>query len=170
MFHAVFAVTVLAILIHLVRTRDMGFHAARVVELSLLYFLALCWGAAGALLALPHILFPDYVASFIGWDPGSPFQVELGFASLGTSIVSILCIWFRGWFWLAPIVAKSVFLLGAAYVHLHDIAERGNLAPGNAGPVLFYDIALPLLVVGLFIVHVRQGGIERAATIMMPLL
>ena len=162
MFHAVFVSTIIGIVLHLWLTRSAGWQAARVVEVSLLYFLAGAWGVGGALLALPHILVPDYVAGYVGWEAGSPFQVELGFASLGTSLVGILCIWLRGWFWLAPIVAKSVFLLGAAYVHISDILEQGNLAPGNAGPVLFYDVALPLIVLSLFVAYAKYGGVERA--------
>jgi hypothetical protein len=76
-------------------------------------------------------------------------------------LLGILCIWIRGWFWLAPVVANSVFLLGAAYVHITDIIEHQNLAAGNAGAVLFYDIAVPVTVCALFVAHVRVGGIDR---------
>ena len=162
-FHVVFVATLAAVSIHLWRTRSAGWDSARVVEVSLFYSLCVMWGFGGALIALPHILVPDYVAGYIGWEPGSPFQVELGFASLGTSLLGILCIWFRGWFWLAPVVSKSVFLLGAAYVHIRDILEHGNLAPGNAGPALFYDVAVPILVCALFVAHVKQGGLQGAA-------
>lgn len=69
----------------------------------------------------------------IQWEPGSPFQVEL---------------------------RRSVFLLGAAYVHIMDIVEHENFAPGNAGAILFYDIAIPLLAIGLLVAHVRLGGMR----------
>ena len=81
---------------------------------------------------------------------------------LGTSLLGILCIWIRGWFWLAPVVARSVFLLGAAYVHIVDIVERENLAAGNAGAPLFYDIAIPVIACGLLVAHIRLGGMDRA--------
>jgi hypothetical protein len=77
------------------------------------------------------------------------------------SILGILCIWLRGWFWLAPIIARSVFSLGAGYVHIVDILAHDNLSPGNAGPVLFYDIAVPFLAVGLFIAYARHEGLGR---------
>ena len=157
-FHVVFAISMLGAAIHLFRERSAGLGAPRVVEVLLLYLLCVLWGFGGVLLSIPHILTPDPIAESIGWEPGSPFQVELGFASLGTSIVGILCIWHRGWFWLAPIVARSVFLLGAAYVHLEDIVLHGNYSPGNAGPVLFYDILVPVLAGSLFVAYVRQGG------------
>ncbi len=161
-FHVVFAATVVGILVHLWVSRSGGQAASRVVQVSLLYLLSIQWGFGAAITAIPHIVVPDQIAGFIGWEPGSPFQVELGFASLGTSLLGILCIWIRGWFWLAPVVARSVFLLGAAYVHIVDIVERENLAAGNAGAPLFYDIAIPVIACGLLVAHIRLGGMDRA--------
>ena len=162
-FHIIFAASILAAVIQLWSGRSAGLSSRRVVRVSLYYLLCIQWGFGASSTSLGHIFFPDQIAEFIGWDAGSPFQVELGFASLGTSLLGILCIWFRGWFWLAPIVAKSVFLLGAAYVHVEDIVAHGNLSPGNAGPIFFYDIAVPILAVGLFVTYWRQGGLEHAA-------
>ena len=162
-FHIVFTATVVWILGHLWISRSAGLSASRVVKVSLFYLLSIQWGFGAAITAIPHIVVPDQVAGYIGWDPGSPFQLELGFASLGISLLGILCIWIRGWFWLAPVVASSVFLLGAAYVHILDIIENENFAAGNAGPVLFYDIAMPLIACCLFVAHVRLGGMECPA-------
>ena len=159
--HLIFAATISAIAIRLWLTRDRPLTPGRVVTTSLFYLLCVQWGIGSATLALGHILFSDLVAGFIGWEPGSPFQVELGFASLGLALLGVLCIWIRGWFWLAPVLGQSVFLLGAAYVHVQDIISHGNLAPGNAGPILFYDMVLPLLGCTLFYLHYRLGGIER---------
>ena len=161
-FHVIFTATVVAILVRLWRSRSDGLAASRVVKVSLFYLLTLQWGFGGAITAIPHIVFPDPVAGSIGWEPGSPFQLELGFASLGISLLGVLCIWIRGWFWLAPVVANSVFLLGAAYVHIMDIIERQNFAAGNAGAILFYDIAIPAIACSLFIAHVRLRGMDRA--------
>ena len=162
-FHIVFAAFIIGAVLHLWLTRAEGLSPPRIVKVSLLYLLCVQWGFGAALTAIPHIVVPDQIAGFIGWEPGSPFQVVLGFSSLGTSLLGILCIWHRGWFWLAPIVARSVFLLGAAYVHVVDIVAHDNLSPGNAGPVLFYDIAVPILAIGLFVAYSRQGGLERDA-------
>jgi hypothetical protein len=129
----------------------------------LFYLLCIQWGFGAASMSIGHILVSDQVAAYIGWQPGSPFQVELGFASLGISLLGILCIWIRGWFWLAPVVAQSVFLSGAAYVHIQDIIVHDNLAAGNAGAILFYDIVLPVIACSLFFAHYRMGGIARSA-------
>jgi hypothetical protein len=160
-FHVIFATFILSSVVTLWRTRNRGFSPVRIVSVVLLNLLVVQWGYGGVLISIPHIVAPDSIAASIGWETGSPFQLELGFASLGTAILGILCLWLRGWFWLAPIVSRSVFLLGAAYVHIADILATGNLAPGNAGPILFYDIGVPLLAIGLFIAHVRLGGIEQ---------
>lgn len=159
-FHVIFTTTVLAVLVHLWRIRSAGLTLARVVRVSLLHLLSIQWGFGAAWIALPHIVFPDQVAGFIGWAPGSPFQVELGFATLGMSCLGILSIWLRGWFWLAPVVSWSVFSLGATYVHVEDILAHGNLSPGNAGAILFYDAFVPLLAIALLVVHFRNGGLE----------
>jgi len=114
-------------------------------------------------MAIPHIVAPDTIAGYIGWVPGSPFQLELGFASLGIAILGILSMWFRGKFWIAPVVAQSTFLLGAAYVHIQDILVNTNLAPGNAGPILFYDIVVPVIACGLLFAHHRFGAMKNDA-------
>lgn len=76
--------------------------------------------------------------------------------------MGILAYWFRGKFWIAPVVAKTTFLFGAAYVHIQDILINENLSPGNAGPVLFYDIAIPVIACALLFAHYRYGGLEDA--------
>ncbi len=149
--------------VHLVRTPAAERTRKRVVEVLLLYFLCVQWGFGAILTAVPHIIVPDTIAGYIGWTPGSPFQVELGFASLGLGVLGVLCIWLRGTFWLAPAIGRSIFLYGAAYVHLRDIAAHGNLSPGNAGVPLLFDLVIPTIVLGLLVAHVRLGGFRRAA-------
>jgi hypothetical protein len=149
--------------IHLVRTPAALRTRQRVVEVLLLYFLCVQWGFGAVLTALPHIITPDIVAGYIGWAPGSPFQLELGFASLGLGVLGVLCIWLRGTFWLAPAIGRSIFLYGAAWVHLRDIAAHGNLSPGNAGAPLVFDVLIPTIVLALLVAHIRLGGMQRTA-------
>ena len=163
------ATTVSFILVHLWRTRSQELSRERVVKVSLFYLLCIQWGFGAASLAIPHILVPDQIAEFIGWEAGSPFQVELGFASLGLSLLGILCIWIRGWFWLAPVVAQTAFLLGSGYVHIQDVLIHDNFAPGNAGTILFYDIVVPVIGCGLFYAYYRMGGIGDSEDAKAPL-
>jgi hypothetical protein len=154
-FLLVVAVVAVVASAHLFSLRRSGLDRQRTIEICLLYVLAGVWGIGAALLALPHIFFPDYVAGYVGWEPGSPFQVELGFANLGRAILGILCIWYRGSFWVAPIVTNTVFGIGAAYVHVQEMIEHANFSEGNAGPVVFLDVLVPVVAIILFIAHTR---------------
>ena len=42
-------------------------------------------------------------------------------------------------------------------MHIREIVIAGNLAPGNAGPVLFFDVLVPVVVLGLLVTHLRLG-------------
>ncbi|GAB4137577.1 DUF6790 family protein [Thermopirellula anaerolimosa] len=160
-FIIIFLVTVVGAGAHLYIFQSVPRTKERIVEVFLLYFLCVEWGFGAVVTSIPHILIPDRIANYIGWQTGSPFQIELGFASLGIAILGILSIWLRGWFWVAPAISHSVFLFGAAFVHIREIIGRGNFNPGNAGPILFFDIAVPLLVLGLLLAHIRMGGMAK---------
>jgi hypothetical protein len=79
-----------------------------------------------------HVFFSEVAARFIGW-ADSPFQREVGFASLGFSVVGFLA--FRGSFdmRMAAVVGTGCFLLGAAGGHILEILRTGNLATGKRG-------------------------------------
>jgi hypothetical protein len=48
--------------------------------------------------------------------------------------------------WHATVVAFSIFYLGAAAGHGREIVSKGNRSPGNAGVVLAFDVAVPILL------------------------
>ncbi len=91
-----------------------------------------------------HVFFGDIAARFIGWE-NSPFQTEVGFASLGFSAVGFLA--FRGDHGLrkAAVIGPSIFLLGAAGGHIYQMVTAHNFAPGNAGAIFWTDIFLPVI-------------------------
>ena len=91
-----------------------------------------------------HVFFGDLAASFIGW-ANSPFQAEVGYASLGFAAVGFLA--FRG-AWatrLAAVLGPALFLWGAAVGHALDMIRSHNFAPGNAGVIFWTDILLPVV-------------------------
>lgn len=117
---------------------------AQIVEALLAYFV-LCSVALNYFYNFAiHVFFGDMAARFIGW-ADSPFQREVGFASLGFAVVGLLA--FRGDFSLrlAAIVGPACFTLGAAATHVLAIIRTDNLAPGNAGAVLYTDVLMPLI-------------------------
>jgi len=128
-----------------------------IIEIFALYALLIFVGLTGIVAAVGHLFFADQVAKSIGWIPGNGFQSEIGMTNLAFGILGILCIWFRKNFWLATAIGSSIFLLGAAGVHIHDIIVYHNMAPNNAGAVLYLgDILLPILTLILVIISNRK--------------
>jgi hypothetical protein len=85
------------------------------------YFLLFSVGVSFCYNFVVHGLLGDMAATFIGWEP-SPFQAEVGMASLGYAVVGFLA--FRGGFGrgTAAVVGPAIFLLGAAAGHVHQQA------------------------------------------------
>ena len=122
-----------------------------VINAFLFAFILSNIGLQGLFAFIGHFFKADEVARGIGWPTGSPFQREIAFANLAMGTLGIMSIWFRGNFWFAAIVARSVFSWGAAYGHIIDLKKRENISILNAGPVLYDDILLPFILIGLYI-------------------
>lgn len=109
------------------------------------------WGALG------HIVFSDQAARAIGWAP-SPFQIEVGAANLGIGLVGVIAAFYANWgFRAAAAIMAAGFLGGAAVVHVVEITATGNLAPGNAGPILYTDVLTPLSLLILLALTFRPA-------------
>jgi hypothetical protein len=154
------AVGFIASAIALMRARK-PLSAPVVVEATFRYFLLFSVGIGFLYNFVMHTVFGDVAAAFIGW-PDSPFQAEVGYASLGMALVGFLA--WRGSFDMrvAAVVAPAAFLWGAAFGHVQQMRVAGNFAPGNAGVVFYTDLAIPLL--GLFLLW-RQRIHGRAADV-----
>ena len=111
--------------------------AVDILETVTLYMILVNVGLGGLYAFTGHTLMADRVAARIGWEPGSPFQLEVAAANLAFGILGVCSAWFRGNFWLATAVGYAVFLLGAACVHVREIILKGNYAEYNAGAFLF---------------------------------
>lgn len=137
--------------------------AAVVVEALFAYFILFSIALSNFYNFTMHVFFGEMAARFIGW-ADSPFQREVGFASLGFAVVGLLA--FRGSFDMrvAAVVGPACFLLGAAGGHILEILKTGNVAPGNAGVVVYTDIFLPLLGFTLLWLSHRYRRADRAAS------
>lgn len=125
----------------------------RVFELFLVWFLFWMVGVSSIWAFMGHVFFANEVAAVIGWPAGSPFQFEVGIANLAFGILGLLCLKLRENFWVATIIGFSVFYLGAAYGHIVNILETGNMAPGNAGFALYMDILVPIVIIALLLAY-----------------
>lgn len=146
------AITVIGAFLHLFLSKAPK-TKNRVFEVFLLWFLVVMVGFGSIWGFIGHVFMANMVAAMIGWPAGSPFQFEVGIANLSYGIMGILCWKFRDNFWIATIIAISVFYLGAAYGHIVNIAQTGNMAPGNAGYALYIDILIPLILICLLIAY-----------------
>jgi len=121
-------------------------------------------GAAGLVAFYAHAFRPEATAAYIGWAPGGPFQYEVACANLAFGVMGVLCLFFSSMFRLSTIVGQGVFMLGAAYGHLQQMQTAQNMAPGNSGPVLYFDVAVPPILLMIWILHrVMRDRARRAA-------
>jgi hypothetical protein len=128
---------------------------ANVVEDVFSWFLFFSFGISNLYNFVMHVFFSGMAAHFIGWE-NSPFQAEVGYASLGFAVVAFLA--FKGSFdmRLAALIGPACFSWGAAIGHVADMVKSHNFAPGNAGVIFYSDIFLPLI--GLFLLWTRRSG------------
>ena len=125
----------------------------RITEIFLLWIFLVMIGLGSIWAFIGHVFFANMVALNIGWPAGNPFQFEVGIANLSYGILGILCLKFRDNFWTATVIAVSVFYLGDAYLHIINIMQTGNIAPGNAGSALYLDILTPIVLIVLLIIY-----------------
>ena len=90
-----------------------------------------------------HAFFGGLAARFIGW-ADSPFQFEVATASLGFATVGFIAAWRSFDLRLAAVLGPALFTLGAAAGHVYQMVTAHNFAPGNAGPIFYADIVVPL--------------------------
>ena len=148
----VLSLTLIAIIIHVLLMKQRS--AKKIIEITLLYLLVIAVGAGALMAGFMHVFNGPATAKMIGWAPGSPFQYEVGVADMAFGLICVLCIFFRGSFWLAAIIANSVFLLGAMAGHVRSLAESGNLAAYNIGPnIIIADLVIPLVLIGLYVAY-----------------
>jgi hypothetical protein len=149
----VFCATILGAVIHLLVT-GLGTHVtAHISEVCLVWLVAGFYGVATLMAGFQHLFNSDRIAMSIGWPTGSGFQLELGWTQVGLGFASFLSIWFRGVYFLGPGIVGSFLYLGAALVHYRELRSKGNRNPGNAGPVFYIDIVVPVLVITMLLLY-----------------
>lgn len=124
-------------------------------ERYLAWLLLLPIGVTGLWAALFHLFFPTLSAEMIGWQT-SPFQFEVGMADLAIGVTAVISFWRDLSFKAAAVWTASIFLLGDAVGHVHQMIVAGNFAPGNAGVPFFMDVICPVLAIALLIRASRE--------------
>jgi hypothetical protein len=119
-----------------------------VIDRLLRYLLLFPVGLMGIWGGIGHIFFAEEAARAIGWQP-SPFQYEVGVANLGVGAAGLYAAFSRFEARLAANLMSGCFLIGAGVGHIREIVNVGNLAPGNAGPILLTDFLTPIAIFAL---------------------
>jgi hypothetical protein len=135
-----------------------------VIDRLLRYLFLFPLGIQGVWAFIGHVFFPQQSAASIGWAP-SPFQYEVGVANLGLGLACIYAA-FRGFeARVAAAIVAACFLLGAGIGHIRDIVATGNLAAGNAGPIMFTDFLTPIAILALLFFASERWKPKSAATL-----
>lgn len=109
-------------------------------------------GIQGWMTGFGHMFFGEPIAESIGWPAKTPWQWEVGLASVATGVLGVMVRSFSVDFWLATIIAFSVFYLGAAVGHVKQMVVARNFSPGNAGPIFFFDVIVPVYLIVVYAV------------------
>jgi hypothetical protein len=117
-----------------------------------------------------HAFFSETLANSIGWPAGNPFQIEVAGANLGIGLIGYLGYWRRD-FWLPYILVRTCFMYTAGTIHVVEIIKSKNFSPGNAGPILYWDFLWPVILITLYIIHIRieSGEAQKGYLRIRPL-
>ena len=129
----------------------------RKLETVLIFLFAISVAGTGIANFFAHFFLSDTVAESIGWEAGSPFQLEVAFANLAMGVLGMVAVSRRDGFRDATVIAVTVFSLGATVVHIMDIVATGNLAPGNTLQNAI-NLARPALLIGFLAASRRAEG------------
>lgn len=136
---------------------DKYFRFQNIPEILLKYALFFNVGCLFIVGSAGQFLYAPEIAAGVGWG-WSPFQYELAFSELGLGIVGLLAPLFRKGFWLATIIASSVWLMGGSAVHLYSLWYEGNAAITTANFVIIWNIVIAFWLIGLYIACVKPGA------------
>jgi hypothetical protein len=135
-----------------------------VIDRLLRYLFLFPLGVQGLWAFVGHVFFAEQAAASIGW-ANTPFQYEVGVANLGLGLASIYASFSGFEARLAAGIVAACFLIGAGIIHIVDIVAQGNLAPGNAGPILVTDFLTPVVILVLLVFASEKFRPKSPATL-----
>lgn len=97
------------------------------------------WAMLGA--GISHIFFGKKISQTIGFAK-SPYELEVGFADLAMGIVGVIASYYGQDFWLAIILASSIYRVGCGFGHIRSMVQERNFAANNTG-ILVINFVVP---------------------------
>ena len=160
MFNLVFAVVaLLGASVHMALSPKRRSSGAAIAGTYLICLLFIYVGLMGLLTAYGHVFRSAQTSASIGWAT-SPYEYEVGMADLTVGVLGVLCLRFRGNFWLATAIANAVWLLGDAIGHIREMTLHGNHARNNSGVFLGCEIAVPVIIL-ILVAYTRRAHVEK---------
>lgn len=126
------------------------------IEVMLIYLFGFAAAGSGIGNFFSHFFLSDFVAQSIGWETGSPFQLEVAFANLAIGLGALAAVTKRDGFREAVVLMITVFAMGATIVHIMEIISEGNLAPGNTFQI-FANFIRPVFLI-IYLKKLRKKG------------
>src|SRR5450830_1818828 len=134
--------------------------AGNVIEIILLYLFVFQIGLMSFIAFIAHVFRDPEIAALVGWQPGSPFQYEVGMMNLGLAVLGFLYIWFRKEFWLATAIIAAVTMAGCGVGHVREIIVNNNWAPGNAGLGIWLQTVLVPITLLVLVYFYRRSVLK----------
>jgi len=160
-FPVVMWVAALAVAIAMTLRGPRPIKATALFDQLLRYILLFPVGIMGLWAFTGHVFLAERTAASIGWAT-SPFQFEVGMANLGVGLAGVIGAFVASPGFRAAVGVVTIGFLGGAGVgHIVQMAETGNMAAGNAGPILYTDFLTPLAVLGLLLLQRMARGLGR---------
>ncbi len=122
-------------------------------------------GGSGISGFIAHVFIADPAARSIGWEPGSPFHLVVGFANLAIGLLGAVAAERRDGFREATVVAATVFGVGTAAVHLMVAVATGSLGFGSVLQSVSGVVQPALLI--WFLMALRRAERDDLPTIVL---
>lgn len=112
---------------------------SQICTVLLLHQFVVTFGSLGITGLISNMILAKKNAESLGW-PGGPFQVKYGFSQLGLGFMGVMCIWFRGGFWLGTIVGMYIYGISGLWSHW-NVMKMNNKADAESIANIIMDIA-----------------------------
>lgn len=145
MFVFLLAALLVAAAIHVALVQERTIN--RIGRTVLLYILVGYCGVPMVVVSAGSLANPEIAHHLAGSSAGGPFVGFTVWALLGMSMLSLLVLWYRGTFLIAPAVCWAVFFGGATAVHLKQFGAEGTLTHGSLLAIFASHGLVSLLIV-----------------------
>lgn len=127
---------------------------SQICSVLLLHQFVVTFGILGITGLFSNMIFAKQNAKALGW-PGGPFQVKYGFSQLGLGVMGVMCIWFRGGFWLGTLCTMYIYGISGLWSHYNVMKMNGKPDAESIANIIM-DIAYQAF---LTVLSVKVGGV-----------